>query len=236
MSCLPPLPYLEGGVQLGAALGGLLEDVRTLVEVVLALVAGLDDRLDGDAVRGRARGDAHRVADRAATELEHHVLAEVLEQLVHLAGMDAARGDRHHARQRHPILIEVDTRLRVLGDVVQAQRVVVAPDHQRVALELAHDRAGVDVVDAEQADPLGDDAERHAVGLLPRVRAVAGAVKVEDQPVAPRPLRHRLHRRVADGQVHHDDHAAELLGEFGALIHPFHIGGGDVHVVTLDLT
>ena len=65
------------------------------LKVVLALVAGLDHRLDGDAVGGRARGDPHRVADRAAAELQHDVLAEVVEQLVHLAGVNAARCDRH---------------------------------------------------------------------------------------------------------------------------------------------
>ena len=117
----------------------------------------------------------------------------------------------------------------------QPQRVVVALGHRGVALELADDRARVDVVDAEQPAPLGDHAEGDAVVLLARVGPVAGAVQVQDHPVAPRPLRHRLHRGVADGQVHHDDHAAELLGELGALVHVLHRRGGDVHVVALDL-
>ena len=107
------LPDLERGVQLGAALGRLPEDVGALLVVVPALVARLDHRLDGDAVGGGAGGDAHRVADRAAAELQHDVLAEVVQQLVHLAGVDAARGDRHDTRHRGPVLVEVEPGLGV---------------------------------------------------------------------------------------------------------------------------
>ena len=35
------------------------------------------------------------MADRAAAELQHDILAQIGEQLVHLPGMDAAGGDRH---------------------------------------------------------------------------------------------------------------------------------------------
>ena len=40
------------------------------------------------------------------------------------------------------------------------------------------------VIDAGQAQPLGDDAKAHAVVLLARVGAVAGAVHVQDHVVA----------------------------------------------------
>ena len=63
------------------------------------------------------------MADRAAAELEDDVLAEVVEQLVHLAGVDAARGDRHDAGHRGPVLVEEDPVARILGDVVQSRRV-----------------------------------------------------------------------------------------------------------------
>ncbi len=88
----------------------------------------------------------------------------------------------------------------------------------------------------EQAAPLRDDAERHAVRLLTGVRAVAGAVQMQDHAVGPAPLRHRGHRRVADREVLHDDDRADLLGELGALVHLLHGGGGDVEVMALDLT
>ena len=93
----------------------------------------------------------------------------------------------------------------------------------------------MDVVDAEQATPLRDDAERHAVRLLARVRAVAGAVQMQDHAVRAGPVRHRRHRRVADREVLHDDDRADLLGELGALVHVLHRRRGDVEVVTLDL-
>ena len=124
---------------------------------------------------------------------------------------------------------------RILRDEAVAQRVVEALRRRRVALELADDRAGVDVVDADQAAPLRDHAEADAVGLLAGVGAVAGAVEVQDHPVRARPLRHRLDRGVADGEVDHDDDRAELLRELGALVHLLHRPGGHVHVAALDL-
>src|SRR3982074_2979290 len=66
------LPHLQRRVQLGATLGGSLENVRTFLEVVATLVSRLDHRLDGHAVGGRTRGDPHRVATRAAAELTYH--------------------------------------------------------------------------------------------------------------------------------------------------------------------
>ena len=57
--------------------------------------------------------DAHRVADRAAAELQHDVVAEIGQQLVHLAGVDAAGGDRHHLAQVGPVLLEEDAALQV---------------------------------------------------------------------------------------------------------------------------
>jgi hypothetical protein len=58
------------------------------------------------AIRDGAGLDAHRMADRAAAELQHDVIAEEVEQQVHLPGMDAARGDRHHAAQARPRLVD----------------------------------------------------------------------------------------------------------------------------------
>ena len=120
-------------------------------------------------------------------------------------------------------------------DARVAQRVVVAADVGRVALQLADHGAGVDVVHADQPAPLGDDPEADAVRLLPGVGAVPGAVQVQDDAVPAGPPRHRVHRGVPDRQVDHDDDAAEFLGEVGPLVHVLHGRGGDVEVVALDL-
>ena len=135
-----------------------------------------------------------------------------------------------------PVLVEVEALGQVGVDVLEAERVVVPLDDVGVALQLAHHRPGVDVVDAEEPAPLGDDPEVDAVVLLPGPGGVAGAVEVEEHPVAPGPLRHRGHGRVADGEVLHDDDAADVAGELGPLVHVLHGGGGHVHVVALDLT
>jgi hypothetical protein len=42
-----------------------------------------------------------------------HVVAEQVEQLVHLAGMDAAGGHRQHLLQVGPVLLEEDAALQV---------------------------------------------------------------------------------------------------------------------------
>ncbi len=175
------------------------------------------------------------MADRAATELQHHVVAEQVEQLVHLAGVDAAGGDRHHLLQRAPVLVEVDAARQVHLGVRVAADVVVALHRHRVAFELADRRAGVDVVHTRQAHPLGDDAEAHAVVLLARVGAVAGAVQVQDHVVLAAPVAERLDTGVADHQVDHDDHRAQVLRELRAAVHLFHRAGGDVQVAALDL-
>ena len=116
-----------------------------------------------------------------------------------------------------------------------AQRVVVAADVGRVALQLADHRAGVDVVHADHPAPLGDDPEADAVRLLAGVGAVPGAVQVQDDAVPAGPPGHGVHRGVPDGQVDHDDDAAEAGREVGPLVHVLHGGGGDVEVVALDL-
>ena len=63
-------PHIECGTQRRSTSGRGAENLRPFSEVVAPLVARLDHELDGDAVRGRAGGDTHRVADRAAAELE----------------------------------------------------------------------------------------------------------------------------------------------------------------------
>ena len=64
---------------------------------------------------------------------------------------------------------------------------------------------------------------------------MAGAVEMQDHVVLARPFRHRLDRGVADDEVDHHDDRAELLGEFGALVHVLHRRGGDVEIGALDL-
>ena len=123
-----------------------------------------------------------------------------------------------------------------MGNEVLAENVVEASRGERIALELADDGACVNVVDARKPHPLRDHAEGHAVRLLPRIGAVARAVKVQDHVVVTRPFRDGLDGGIADHKVDHDDDAAKLLSEVGALVHLFHGSGGDVQVRALHLT
>ena len=176
------------------------------------------------------------MADGASAKLQHHILAEVVDQLVHLPRMNPAGRDRHHLAQRGPVLVEEQTVLQARGRARLAQRVVEALDHERIAFELADHGAGMDVIDAGHAHPLADDAEVHAVVLLARIGGITGAMQVQNHVVLARPLRHRLDRGVADDQVDHDDGRAERARELGSFVHVFHGAGGDVEVVTLHFT
>ncbi len=175
------------------------------------------------------------MADGAAAELQHDIITEQIEQLMHLAGMNAARRDRHDFAQVGPVLIEEQAARQVLLGVAVAADVVVALHRHGIALELAHRRAGVQMIDACEAQPLGDDSEADAVVLLARVGAMSGTMHVQDHVVLAAPVGHALDRRPADDQVDHHDDRAQLLGELRALVHVLHGPGGDVQIRALDL-
>src|SRR5215472_3136507 len=73
-------PRVQGHLKGLAAPGSVTQNILALCKEVAALIPCLDHRLGGYAIRGGAGGDAQRVADGAAAELEHHVLAQVVQQ------------------------------------------------------------------------------------------------------------------------------------------------------------
>ncbi|MGF6702207.1 hypothetical protein OKW38_006884 [Paraburkholderia sp. MM5496-R1] len=83
--------------------------------------------------------------------------------------------------------------------------------------------------------PFGDHAKRDAVVALPRVGAMPRAMQMQDHVVPAGPARHRLDRGPADHEVDHHDARAELLREFGALVHVLHRAGRHVQVVPFEL-
>src|SRR5579875_3865435 len=131
-------PGVESGLERLAGLGSLLEDLGTLAQVLPALVAGLDHRLHGHPVGGGAGGDTHRIADRPPAELQHHILPQVVQQLVHLPSVDPSRGNGHHPWHRCPVLLEIDAMERILVYMVPTQDVVVALDQVGVTFQLAN--------------------------------------------------------------------------------------------------
>ena len=67
-----------------------LQNFWPLVHNIPSLVPRLNHSFYGDTVRCRTSRDAHGMTDGATTELEHHVLTEIVQQLMHLPGMNAA--------------------------------------------------------------------------------------------------------------------------------------------------
>jgi hypothetical protein len=105
-----------------------------------------------------------------------------------------------------------------------------------VALQLADDGAGVQVVAARQAQALGQHAEVDTVLGMTVDDGVHGAVDVQQHAVLAAPVGQAGVGGEATGQeVVHHDRRADFLGELGALVHLFRRGGGDVQVVTLAL-
>jgi len=116
---------------------------------------------------------------------------------------------------------QVDLRVRVAADVCSSPaRSVDRPRALPTAV------SGVNVVDADHAHPLGDDAEADTMILLPRIRAVPGAMQMQDHVVLAAPVRQRLDSGVADDQIDHDDDRPEFLGERRAPVHLLHVAGG----------
>ena len=177
----------SAALERAAPLGGLDEDLRALGQDVAAFVARLDHGLERDAVGGGAGRHAFGMSDGPAAELQDDVVAEQIEELVHLARMDAAGSDRHDLAQSRPVLLEEQAARGVDLVARLAQHVVEAKHGVAVALELAHDGARVQVIDSGEAQPFRDDAERDAMILLPRVGRVAGAMHVQEHVVAAGP-------------------------------------------------
>src|SRR5271157_6401353 len=96
------------------------------MDIVASRVAGEDHGLERHTVGGGARLDAMGVADGAAAELQNDVIAEQIDELVHLAGVNAARGHRHQLVERSPMLIEENAMLELLRIEVLATDIVVA--------------------------------------------------------------------------------------------------------------
>lgn len=87
------------------------------------------------------------MADSAPAELQHDIVAEQIQQLVHLAGMDAARSNGHDLFQIGPVLLE-EVATRQIDLVVRfSADIVVALDGQRVSLELADSGAAMQMID-----------------------------------------------------------------------------------------
>lgn len=150
--------------------------------------------------------------------------------------MDTARGHREHARHPAPVLVEEDPARAVFLDVAVAHQVDPSQRRLAVAFQLADDGARMQVVAAQQAQELGQDAEVDAVIGVAVHHRVHRAVDVEKKAVVAAPLGQRIVRGPAQSQVvRHDDRRPQLLGELGALVHLLDGGRGHVHVVALAL-
>src|SRR5438105_13169675 len=77
------------------------------------------------------------------------------------------------SRMCHERVKKVELELQLIGAALRSIADEMGAVLIRSAFSANINRAGVDVVDADQAAPLGDHAEAHAVGLLTRVGAVA---------------------------------------------------------------
>ena len=62
----------------------------TFLHIVAAFVSRQDHCFQRNTIGNRTGLYAHRVANGSAAELQYHIFAEIIQQLVHLAGMNAA--------------------------------------------------------------------------------------------------------------------------------------------------
>src|SRR3989344_4929101 len=101
-------PRLHGDLQFRAGLGGIGENVLAFLLQRTALVTRLDAGLEGHAVGGGTSSVAPWMAEGTATELQHRIVAEDIDQRRHVPHVDAAGGDCKYTRHGAPILVEED--------------------------------------------------------------------------------------------------------------------------------
>src|SRR5260370_36540002 len=124
------------------------------------------------------------MADGAAAELQYDVFAEMIEQLMHLAGVNAAGRYRHQPVEAGPVLVKEHAVLQPHRIVVFAANVVIAARGRWIAFELADHSAGMDVIDAREPHPFRDHPERDARIALPRQGPIPLPMHIEDDVVA----------------------------------------------------
>ena len=202
--------------------GGLLE----------CLAGG--DRLGGDAVGAGPRATPLGVAVRAAAKKPKGVVPVNGVQVGDVEHVDAAGSHGPDALQSGEVLFEVQAaRGRCRHDAL-AQQVDDAQGLLPRAFQFADDRAGVQVIAAHQAQPLGHDAHVDAVVLLAREDGVHGAVAVDDEPQLAGALEHVGGGGEAGREEIIHDVAAALRGD---VLQPpqglFRGVGGDVEEMPL---
>src|ERR1019366_2709903 len=99
-------PGIKRSAQRLAGLSGVRENLRPFGFYVAPFVASENHGLERDPIGGSTGLDAHRVPDRAAAELQHAVLAEIIDKLMHLSCMNAAGCNRHDFARARPLLIK----------------------------------------------------------------------------------------------------------------------------------
>mmetsp|Transcript_38712 Transcript_38712/g.90622 ORF Transcript_38712/g.90622 Transcript_38712/m.90622 type:complete len:631 (-) Transcript_38712:1357-3249(-) len=227
-------PGFHGDLEFGRLRRSSREDLLAFLLQRPAFVAGLHASFQGHAVGAGAGRIAPGVAQRAASELQHRVVAEDADQRRHVPDVDAAGGHRESARHRTPVLIEEDAARAVLRNEGFAQQVDPAEGGGAVAFELAHHGAGVQMVAARQTQDLGENAEVDAVVRVAVDHRVHGAVDVQQHAVLAAPVGQAgVGTEAAGDVVVHDDRRADGLGVLGAAVHLFGRGGRHVQVVTL---
>ncbi len=148
-------------------LGRGRQDVLAFLFSVAALVARFDAGLQGNAIGRRAGSIAPGMAERAAAELKHGIVAEDRNQRRRVPDVNAAGGDRKHAGHCAPILIEENAAAAVFLDVAITHQIDPAQGGRAFAFELADNRAGVQVIAAREPQALGQDTKMNPVLRMP---------------------------------------------------------------------
>ncbi len=217
-------------------LGGCGENLATFLFNLTTFIAGLHAGFERHAVGCGAGRVAPGVAEGAAAELQHGIIAEDGHQRGHVPHVNATGGHGEGAGHGAPVLIEKDAAAAVFRHIRFAQQVDPAQGGSAVAFELAHHGAGVQVVATRQTQDLGQHAEVDAVVRVAVKHGVHGAVDVQQHAVVAAPLRQAgVGAEAAGDVVVHDDGRADFLGVLRTLEHFVRGRGGHVQVVALAL-
>ena len=146
-----------------------------------------------------------------------------------------SRYERQHLAHINPILLEKQTTQQILLVVRLTTNIIETLHNQQITFELADHDTYMNVIDTNKTHPLHDHTKTDTVHLLTHINTMSRTMQIQDHVVLAHPITDRLNNNIADHEIDHDDHRAQLLNKLNTLVHVFHRHHSDIKIIPLHL-